>query len=155
SIDSTTRYCIVEALGWLGDSAEPAIPTLLEFLNHPKLADVAARSLASLGRGPSAVVTLLSLAPKKKGSAHIQNALALDSKNSVDVADVRNVIRTAYQKRSAKSTLAEPARLAVVETPDVPAVRAYLNDASVATRLVAVFAFWHIGTPEAIAGLLA
>jgi uncharacterized protein (TIGR02996 family) len=149
------RYYVIGALGRLGEVAEPAIPALFELLDHPGLAHSAARSLARLGRGPSAVVTLLSRAPVTKVAAHIRNALALDGKDCVDVSDVRSVIQTAYRKRNAKSTLADPARLAVKDPPDVPAIRAFLEDPSPATRLVAVFALRHVGTPDAVAGLLA
>jgi uncharacterized protein (TIGR02996 family) len=159
-IDTNYRSSIAGVIGSLGVEAEPAVTTLLDIVRVEQwpLSESAARSLYRLGHGPDAVILLLNTSRRRTQHhdtvAQILHNLSYNAGG--DFVGLRDVVLPAYRVRTEASTITKPAALALSKQPKkmVPAILAYLQDESVATRVVAVWALRHIASPDAIEGLL-
>jgi uncharacterized protein (TIGR02996 family) len=153
------------AIGAIGPAAESAAAELLRLLDRTGslLPGALLQSLAQIGHGPSGIIVLLNASRKLKRREYdwVDQGLhngALRGRSSPpgdELAGLREVILPAYRARTKRSTLTEPAHLALSKPARaVPAIRPFLSDESHETRIVAVWALRHVGTPQAATELL-
>jgi uncharacterized protein (TIGR02996 family) len=154
------RDGVAGVIGYLGPGAESAIPALRDIVRKAEwpLSQSAGYSLFRLGRGPDAVLLLLDASRRQRShyDTVAQILYNLSHRAVGDLAGVYDVVLPTYRERTKTSTIITPATLAVSKQTKktVPAICAFLQDKSVATRVVAVWALRHVGTPEAVTGLL-
>jgi HEAT repeat protein len=163
---SDDRTLAAWAVGQLGPAAVSAVPELLRLVGRKDsfLPAGLLYSLAQIGHGPSGIVILLNASRRLRANEydwvcqnlHNASLRGPSAPPGDERVALREVILPAYRERTRSSTLTEPAHIALSKSPAraVAAIRPFLSDESHETRIVAVWALRHVGTPEAAAEVL-
>jgi uncharacterized protein (TIGR02996 family) len=152
--DQHLRESLAYTLADLRAVAAPAVPALTAWITnglpHP---GQAAYALERLGRGPSAVLTLLEASTREPDAR--EGVRSMTPGRGDRVPGYGAVLRAYDEQDAETATLVELATAAITRPAGaVPLAKAAFGSKSTGVRVAAVFALEHLGTPEAARELI-